>query len=254
MSSYTVKGGSSVRFSSSMAALEGVKLRAVRFPPADLAAFAPVAPVSGVDKSQNTSWVSLSACPSCQMRWMLSTQRLTLLFGSSGRSGVDDALVKPQLAPVRGDLEHIVRAGVNKLCVYPCGALGQLLHHLLCIPWAAPPRCDRWAWAWEVELVGGLDIRRLPEQVHELRQIERTWQSASSPGSPSPPGPARWRSCVSPKGGSPAIEVGKPLPRMSISCWKYRIMVYNSVMEFEMGVPVAKVRPAAGDFVDIPAF
>ena len=45
--------------------------------------------------------------------------------------GVDDALVKPQLAPVRGDLEHIVRAGVNKLCVYPCGALGQLLHHLL---------------------------------------------------------------------------------------------------------------------------
>ena len=45
--------------------------------------------------------------------------------------GVEDALVKPQLAPVRGDLEHIVRAGVNKLCVYPCGALGQLLHHLL---------------------------------------------------------------------------------------------------------------------------
>ena len=45
--------------------------------------------------------------------------------------GVDDALVKPQFAPIRGDLEHIVRAGVNKLCVYPCGALGQLLHHLL---------------------------------------------------------------------------------------------------------------------------
>ena len=45
--------------------------------------------------------------------------------------GVDGALVKPQLAPVRGDLEHIVGAGVNKLGVYPCGALGQLLHHLL---------------------------------------------------------------------------------------------------------------------------
>ena len=45
--------------------------------------------------------------------------------------GVDDALVKPQLAPVRGDLEHIVGAWVYKLGVYPCGALGQLLHHLL---------------------------------------------------------------------------------------------------------------------------
>ena len=45
--------------------------------------------------------------------------------------GIDDALVKPQFAPVRGDLEHIVRAGVNKLGVYPCGAFGQLLHHLL---------------------------------------------------------------------------------------------------------------------------
>ena len=33
------------------------------------------------------------------------------------------------------------------------------------------------------------------------------------------------------------------LLRLSISCCKYRIMVYNSVMEFEMGVPVAKVTP-----------
>ena len=45
--------------------------------------------------------------------------------------GVYDALIEAQLAPVRGDLEHIVRAGVNKLGVYPCGALGQLLHHML---------------------------------------------------------------------------------------------------------------------------
>ena len=78
--------------------------------------------------------------------------------------GVDDALVKPQLAPVRGDLEHIVRAGVNKLCVYPCGALGQLLHHLLLYLRGLrhlvviDGRGRR-----QVELVGGLDIRRLLE-------------------------------------------------------------------------------------------
>lgn len=30
---------------------------------------------------------------------------------------------------------------------------------------------------------------------------------------------------------------------LAVSCCKYRIMVYNSVMKFEMGVPVAKVTP-----------
>ena len=45
--------------------------------------------------------------------------------------GVYDALVKPQLASVRGDLEHIVGACVHAPRVDFCGALGQLLHHLL---------------------------------------------------------------------------------------------------------------------------
>ena len=45
--------------------------------------------------------------------------------------GVDDALVKAQLAPIRGDFEHIVGACVHDTRVNFCGALGQLLHHLL---------------------------------------------------------------------------------------------------------------------------
>ena len=45
--------------------------------------------------------------------------------------GIDYPLVKPQLAPVRGDLEHIVGACVHAPRVNFCGALGQLLHHLL---------------------------------------------------------------------------------------------------------------------------
>ena len=96
--------------------------------------------------------------------------------------GVDDALVKPQLAPVRGDLEHIVRAGVNKLCVYPCGALGQLLHHLLLYLRGLrhlvviDGRGRR-----QVELVGGLDIRRLLEQGHELRQIKELGKARPRP-------------------------------------------------------------------------
>jgi len=45
--------------------------------------------------------------------------------------GVDYPLVKAQLAPVRGDLEHIVGACVHAPRVDFCGAFGQLLHHLL---------------------------------------------------------------------------------------------------------------------------
>ena len=45
--------------------------------------------------------------------------------------GVYDALIEAQLAPIRGDLEHIVGACVHAPRVNFCGALGQLLHHLL---------------------------------------------------------------------------------------------------------------------------
>ena len=45
--------------------------------------------------------------------------------------GVDYPLIEAQLAPIRGDLEHIVGACVHDTRVNFCGALGQLLHHLL---------------------------------------------------------------------------------------------------------------------------
>ena len=45
--------------------------------------------------------------------------------------GVYDALIEAQLAPIRGNLEHIVLACVHDTRVNFCGALGQLLHHLL---------------------------------------------------------------------------------------------------------------------------
>ena len=45
--------------------------------------------------------------------------------------GVDYPLVEAQLTPIRCDLEHIVGACVHAPRVDFCGALGQLLHHLL---------------------------------------------------------------------------------------------------------------------------
>ena len=125
--------------------------------------------------------------------------------------GVDDALVKPQLAPVRGDLEHIVRAGVNKLGVYPCCAFGQLLHHLLLYLRGLrhlvmiDGRGRR-----QVELVGGLDIRRLLEQGHELRQIKELGKARPRPVARTL-GSQLNGGLRLPEGGSPAVEVGKSL-------------------------------------------
>ena len=56
---------------------------------------------------------------------------IDLAAGIVRQVGVDDALIEAQLASVRGDLEHIVGACVHAPRVDFCGALGQLLHHLL---------------------------------------------------------------------------------------------------------------------------
>ena len=46
-----------------------------------------------------------------------------------GQVGIDNALVKPQLAPVRGDLEHIIGTCVHDPRMDFCSTLGKLLHH-----------------------------------------------------------------------------------------------------------------------------
>ena len=46
-----------------------------------------------------------------------------------GQIGVNNALVKPQLAPVRCDFEHVIGACIHDPRVDFCGTLGKLLHH-----------------------------------------------------------------------------------------------------------------------------
>ena len=123
--------------------------------------------------------------------------------------GVDYPLVEAQLASVRGDLEHIVGACVHAPRVDFCGALGQLLHHLLLqrrglADLVVVDRRRR----GKVKLVGGLDVRRLPKQVHQLRQVKEL-------GKPRPrPVACPLRGKLDggggfPKGGGPTVEVGQ---------------------------------------------
>ena len=66
---------------------------------ASAASFSEAALPRGVDRSQNTSCVSFSAAPSCQMRTMFRTQALTLLPGSSGRNGFISRWSSPSFRP-----------------------------------------------------------------------------------------------------------------------------------------------------------
>ena len=86
---------------------------------------------------------------------------------------VDNPLVQPQLAAIRSDLEHIVHGWVNRSAVY-CGcSLRKGFYHLLLVfgrlgynVVILHLRCGK------VQLVGGLDVRHLFEQVHQLRQVK----------------------------------------------------------------------------------
>ena len=46
-----------------------------------------------------------------------------------GQVGIDNALVKPQLAPIRGDFKHVVGACVHDSRMNSRSTLGKLLHH-----------------------------------------------------------------------------------------------------------------------------
>ena len=123
--------------------------------------------------------------------------------------GIDYPLVKAQLAPVRGDFQHIVLRGSNRAGMYLGGTFGQLLHHLLL---QRRGLCDLGVidggGRGKVKLVGGLDVRRLPEQVHQLRQVKELGKSG-----PRPVARTLRRKLDGgggfPKGGGPAIEVGQ---------------------------------------------
>ena len=109
--------------------LQRVKLRVVRAFCSDPAALSRLALGSGqVAEHELGQFVRLPVLPDAVD---IVHAAIDLAVRVVRQVGVDDALVKAQLAPIRGDFQHIVLRGSNSPGMYLGGALGQLLHHLL---------------------------------------------------------------------------------------------------------------------------
>ena len=121
---------------------------------------------------------------------------------------VDDPLVQPQLAAIRGNLEHIVLGWVNGSTVYQrCPFRKGLDHFLLMFGRLRHDVVVFHLRGGQVQLVGGLDVRHFFEQVHQLRQIKELAESRSCPVA----GAFRCQlQCCDglPESRSPAVEVG----------------------------------------------
>ena len=95
---------------------------------------------------------------------------------------IDDPLVQPQLAAIAGNLEHIVLPGVNAPAVYLGRPLGEGLHHLFLVFGGLGHDIVVFHLrGGKMELVGGLYIRDLFEQVHQFRQIEKLGETGPRP-------------------------------------------------------------------------
>ena len=121
---------------------------------------------------------------------------------------VDDSLVKPQLAAIRGNLEHIVLRRVNGSAVYQrCTLRKSFDHFLLMFGGLRHNIVVFHLRGRQIQLVGGLDVRHFFEQVHQLWEVEKLAESRSCPVA----GSLRCQlQCCDglPKSGSPAVEVG----------------------------------------------
>ena len=124
-----------------------------------------------------------------------------------GEHGIDNTLVKPQLAPIRRDLEHIVLAGVNTPAVdFGCPFRQCLYHVLLDFRGFGGVGMVFNLRRGKMELVCRFDVRNLFEHIHKLREIEEL-----SKPCPRPVACAFRRKLQSRGGltetGSPAVEM-----------------------------------------------
>ena len=121
---------------------------------------------------------------------------------------VDDPLVQPQLAPVAGDLEHIVLGRVHRAAVYQGSAFRERLHHfLLLFGGLGHDVVVLHLGRGQVQLVGGFNVRDLLKEIHQLWQVEKLAESCSCPVAGSLRGQLQRRHGFAEAGG-PAVKMG----------------------------------------------
>ena len=130
-----------------------------------------------------------------------------LCSGLVGKQRVNQTLIQSELAPVRGDLQHIVLFRVNRTVVDLGSPFRKSFYEFLLnvrglgydvVVFDLRRR--------KVELVGGFYVRDLPEEGHELRQIEELSKPRPRPVARSLRGQLQGGCGLSEPGG-PAVEV-----------------------------------------------
>ena len=97
-----------------------------------------------------------------------------------GKVRIDDTLVETELTTVRGNAKHIIHGRVNLTGVNGCGSFGKLLYHrLLNFGRLCNFVVIDWRRSWQIELVGGFNVCRFFEQVHQFGQIKELRKASS---------------------------------------------------------------------------
>ena len=95
---------------------------------------------------------------------------------------IDETLIEAELAPVAGDLEHVVHRGIDLLIMDCRCALGERLHHFLLL--RGGPDHDCFVFhirRGKLKLIRRLDVRHFTEDVHQLRQVEELRKARARP-------------------------------------------------------------------------
>ena len=171
-----------------------------------------------------------------------------------GEVRIDDTLIQAELTTVRGNAKHIIHGRINLARMDGGCSFGKLLYHRLldfgrlCNFVVIDRRRG-----WQIELIGGFDVCRFFEQVHQFGQIEELRKAGSCTV-------ARALRCKLngcrglSKSGSPTIEVCQAFIADSVM-----LQVTHHRVQLCHGIADGRSRceynaSAVGQFVDVAAF
>ena len=95
---------------------------------------------------------------------------------------IDEPLIEAELAPIAGDLEHVVHRGIDLLIMDCCCTFRKRLHHFLLLRGGFDHDCFvLHIGRGELKLIRRLDVRNLTEDIHQLWQVEELRKARARP-------------------------------------------------------------------------